>query len=91
MTSHDHGPGPPSSRAAITSQAGSGATASPFPCQTGVSPVLTTRSHPCENHDERFSAAFTLARRDGVSSIPDLLARFGVVARSHLRSINSDG
>jgi len=95
MTPHDHGPGPPSSRAAIASPAGREATSSPSPCQTGVRPILTTRSHPSENHDERFSAAFTLARRDGLSrfrtclrapvgsteAAKDVVARFGRIDR----------
>jgi hypothetical protein len=67
MTSHDHGPGPPFSRDAITSPARRGATSSPSSCQSGVRPVLATQNHPSENHDERFSAAFSLARRDGLS------------------------
>ena len=60
-------PAIPSSRAAIASQAVSGATSSPSLCQTEVRPVPTAPSHPSANHDERFAATFALAWRDGLS------------------------
>ena len=77
-------PAIPSSRAAIASQAVSGATSSPSLCQTEIRPVPTAPSHPSANHDERFAATFALAWRDGLS-------RFRTCLRASVTSTEAPG